>query len=207
MDILDLDRRALAAAGDQVARVSAGQLGDPTPCLHWTLRDLLAHMVAHNHGFAAAARGETVPAAVWDGGQVGDDPYPAYLESARLASDAFAAPGALDRQIELPGLGAFPLRIAIGFHFVDYLIHGWDVARAIGAASGPGSGPDGGADSELTATALKFASRWPDSPPARGPGSPFGPKVEVPAGAPPFDRLLGLLGRPPDWTAAPPSTA
>jgi uncharacterized protein (TIGR03086 family) len=194
MDILDLDRRALAAAGEAVAAVTADQLGGPTPCLDWTLRDLLAHMVAHNHGFAAAARGETVPAAVWDGGQVGDDPYPAYLESASLASDAFAAPGALDRQIELPGLGAFPLRIAIGFHFVDYLIHGWDVARAIGAATDP--------DGELTATALKFASRWPDAPETRGPGAPFGPRVDVPAGAPAFDRLLGLLGRPPDWTAA-----
>jgi uncharacterized protein (TIGR03086 family) len=199
MDILDLDRRALAAAGDQVARVSADQLGGPTPCLDWTLRDLVAHMVAHNHGFAAAARGEPVPAEVWDGRPVGDDPCPAYAESAKAASDAFAAPGALDRQIELPGLGAFPLRIAIGFHFVDYLIHGWDVARAVGAASDP--------DGELTATALKFASRWPDSPESRGPGAPFGPKVEVPAGAPPFDRLLGLLGRPPDWTAAPASTA
>ena len=200
MDILDLDRRALAAAGEAVARVTAAQLDNPTPCRDWTLRELLSHMLGHNHGFAAAARGETVPAAVWDGSPAVDDPYPAYAESAQAASDAFAAPGALDRQIELPGLGAFPLRIAIGFHFVDYLIHGWDVARSIGATSGPGGGP-GYADSELTATALKFASRWPDVPQMRGPGAPFGPKVDVPASAPPFDRLLGLLGRPPDWTA------
>jgi pyruvate/2-oxoglutarate/acetoin dehydrogenase E1 component len=41
-----------------------------------------------------------------------------------LASEAFAAPDALGRLVELPGLGAFPLRIAIGVHFVDYLIHG-----------------------------------------------------------------------------------
>jgi uncharacterized protein (TIGR03086 family) len=194
MDILDLDRRALAAAGDVVARVGADQLGAATPCRDWRLRDLLGHMVAHNHGFAAAARGENVPASAWDGSPAGDQPYPAYLESATLASRAFAAPGALDRQVELPGLGAFPLRIAVGFHFVDYLIHGWDVARAIGAASDP--------DGELTETALKFASRWPDVPQLRGPGAPFGPKVDVQADAPPFDRLLGLLGRSPDWTAA-----
>jgi len=194
MGILDLDRRALAAAGDMVARVAADQLGNPTPCPDWTLRDLIAHLVAHNNGFAAAARGETVPASAWDGGPVGGQPYPAYLESATLASEAFAAPDALGRQVELPGLGAFPLRIAIGFHFVDYLIHGWDVARAIGATGDP--------DEELTATALKFASRWPADPASRGPGAPFGPVVDVPAGAPPFDRLLGLLGRPPSWTPA-----
>lgn len=194
MDILDLDRRALAAAGEAVARVTAAQLGGPTPCRDWTLRELLAHLVAHNHGFAAAARGETVAASVWDGSQVSDEPYPAYLESARAAGDAFAAPGALERQVELAGLGAFPLRIAIGFHFVDYLIHGWDVARSIGAATEP--------DAELTITALKFASRWPDAPQTRGPGKPFGPRIDVPASAPPFDQLLGLLGRAPDWTAA-----
>ncbi len=202
MDILDLDRRALAAAGEAVAEVTAAQLDGPTPCRDWTLRDLLTHMVAHNHGFAAAARSEAVPAAVWDGTPVGDQPYPAYAESAKAASDAFAAPGALDRQIELPGLGSFSLRIAIGFHFVDYLIHGWDVARAIGLTSGPGGEPEG-PGSELTATALKFASRWPDVPQLRGPGAPFGPRVDVPADAPPFDQLLGLLGRAPDWTAAP----
>ncbi len=193
MDILDLDRRALAASGDLVARVSADQLDGPTPCAEWALRDLVRHMVAHNHGFAAAARGGEVPASVWDGRPVGDDPYPRYLESATTVSDAFAAPGALDRRIDLPGLGAFPGRIALGFHFVDYLVHGWDVAASIGAAIEP--------DDELTATALKFASRWPDTPQTRGPGAPFGPRIDVPAGAPPFDRLLGLLGRSPSWTA------
>ena len=153
MDILDLDRRALAAAGEAVAAGHRGPAGGPTPCRDWTLRDLLSPHGGHNHGFAAAARGEIVPAAAWDGRPAVDDPYPAYAESAQAASDAFAAPGALDRQIELPGLGTFPLRIAIGFHFVDYLIHGWDVARATGAPRP--AAPDPG--SELTATALKFA--------------------------------------------------
>jgi hypothetical protein len=45
------------------------------------------------------------------------------------------------------------------------------VARAIGAVTDP--------DGELTATALKFASRWPDAPETRGPGAPFGPKIDV----------------------------
>ena len=62
----------------------------------------------------------------------------------------------------------------------------------------------GGSSGLGAATALKFASRWPDVPQLRGPGAPFGPRIDVPADAPPFDRLLGLLGRAPDWTAAPP---
>lgn len=192
MDILDLDQRALSGAGQIVAQVTAGQLGGPTPCQGWTLATLLAHMVAHNHGFAAAARGEQVAASVWDSAPLGDDPQAAFQESAARASAAFAAPGALSRQLDLPGLGGFPARTAISFHFVDYLIHGWDVARAIGAVSEP--------DPELVAVALSMVSRYPDTPEVRGPGAPFGPKVEVPADAPPLARLVGLLGRSPSWT-------
>ncbi len=194
MDIVELDRRALDAAGQIVAQVTAGQLGGPTPCPAWTLADLLAHMVAHNHGFAAAARGEPVAAAVWDGAPLGADPHAAYQESAGQAAAAFTAPDALTRQIELPGLGAFPARTAISFHFVDYLIHGWDVAAAIGVPARP--------DADLVAVALSMAARYPDTPEVRGPGAPFGPKVAVPDDAPPLDQLVGLLGRSPSWTCA-----
>jgi hypothetical protein len=69
------------------------------------------------------------------------------------------------------------------------------VARAIGAAGAPDDG--------LAQVALSFAARWPDTPATRGPGAPFGPRIAVPDDAPPFDRLLGLLGRPPSWPAPP----
>src|ERR1035441_5886894 len=88
-----------------------------------------------------------------------------------------------------------PPRPPLPFHFVAYLIHGWDVARAIGAAGAPDDG--------LAQVALSFAARWPDTPATRGPGAPFGPRIAVPDDAPPFDRLLGLLGRPPSWPAPP----
>ena len=48
--------------------------------------------------------------------------------------DAFADDGVLDASFALPDFGpgaAFPGSQAIGFHFVDYVVHGWDVARAI----------------------------------------------------------------------------
>lgn len=192
MDIVELDRRALAAAGQMVALVSADQLGNPTPCSQWALRDLLRHLVADNHGFAAAASGDQPAESVWAGSPCGDQPYPAYQEAAALVSGAFAAEGALGRQIELPGLGTFPAPTAISFHFVDYLIHSWDVAKAIGVPAG--------LDSDLVRTAVGFASHWPDTPEVRGPGALFGPRLQVPAGAPPLDQLLGALGRSPAWT-------
>lgn len=53
--------RALRASVAIVAQVSERDLGRPTPCADWTLRDLLAHMTVQHEGFAAAARTIDVP--------------------------------------------------------------------------------------------------------------------------------------------------
>ena len=90
--------------------------------------------------------------------------------------------------------GTFPARIALTMHSVDFLGHGWDVARSIGA-------PDE-LDAGLCATGLAIAARWPDTPATWGTGaeSPFRPRVAVPEDAPAYQRLMGFLGRNPQWT-------
>jgi len=45
---------------------------------------------------------------------------------------AFAADGVLKRRFALPEISTafdFPAAQAISFHFIDYVVHGWDVAR------------------------------------------------------------------------------
>src|SRR4051812_49854993 len=74
MDIRELDRRALAYAGEIVAGVGADRLTAPTPCPDWTLYGLLRHMVGLNEGFAAAARGGGADLTVWRNGRLGADP-------------------------------------------------------------------------------------------------------------------------------------
>src|SRR5215472_15528353 len=128
MDILDLDRRALAASTRIVGMITPDQLGEPTPCAQWVIRDLLRHMAGQNEGFAATARGERPAASVWEGSPHDGQPAARFAESADLVNRAFAVPGVLDMRFELPGVGSFPAATAIGFHFVDYLIHAWDVA-------------------------------------------------------------------------------
>lgn len=70
----------------------------------------------------------------------------------------------------------------------EVLLHGWDLARA--------SGQPYDADEASVAACYDFVAQWPDD--ARG--GLFGPVVDVPAGAPMLDRLLGLSGRDPAWT-------
>lgn len=196
MDIREFDRLALDVTGRVVAQVTQDQLGAPTPCAGWDLRALLVHMAGNNNGFADAAEGRPADPAVWAGisgiAKAGDDPVGEYLKSADRVRAAFAADGILERAMEVHGFGSFPAPDAIGMHFIDYLVHGWDVARAIGL--------DHPLDPQLCLAVLRMGERWPKGSPAIwGPGAPFGKPIPVPQDAPPDHRLLGFLGRSPAW--------
>jgi uncharacterized protein (TIGR03086 family) len=196
LDVQVLDRRSLALLGGVVAQLKDDQLRLPTPCPDWTLHGLIRHLVSQNEGFAASARGAGETLSAWRGGDLGDDARAAFEASAALVNDAFAEDGVLARPFALPEVrsgGAFPGSVAISFHFVDCVVHAWDVAATIGVPWEP--------DDELTAAALRVAEQVPDE--GRGPGAAFERRVPPPADAPPHDRLLGLLGRAPSWAGGP----
>ncbi len=196
MDFRPHDRRALELAGAVIESVSPADLELPTPCPPWSLADLLRHMISQNKRFAAVARGEDADAAApLEGSPLGAAPAAEYWASADLVTAAFTAPGTMERQVDLAELAGPPLPapVVIGFHFTDFLVHGWDVARSIGAAFEP--------PADLTAAALGLARRIPDTPQTRGPGAPFGREVDVPEGSDDFGRLLGVVGRSPHWKA------
>jgi uncharacterized protein (TIGR03086 family) len=195
VDLQAWDRRALDAAGGIVARVRDTDLDRPTPCAGWDLRALLVHMAGNNNGFADAAAGAAADRRVWEGVGLDADPVGAYEKSARRVRAAFAESGVLESTFEVYGFGSVPGGTAVGMHFIDYLVHGWDVAVAIGAE------PD--LDPELCLAVLRIGARWPpDSTAIWGPGAPFGYRVPVADDAPPAHRMLGFLGRNPTWARA-----
>ncbi|WP_285565873.1 TIGR03086 family metal-binding protein [Actinoallomurus iriomotensis] len=195
MDIRELNRRALAYAGHVIEGAGEARPTLPTPCADWTLHGLLRHVVSQNEGFAAAARGRGAALSVWRDGRLGADPYGAFAASAKLVTEAFGEEGVLDRPFDLPEVRdgvTIPGAVAIGFHFLDTLVHAWDVAATVGAAWEP--------DGELVTAALAVAAQVPGDTESRGPGLAFEPIVPVADGAPDGDRLLALLGRSPGWT-------
>jgi uncharacterized protein (TIGR03086 family) len=192
-DIVGLDARAVRASVQVVSQASAADLARPTPCADWALAELLAHMTAQHDGFAAAAAGDGANLVHWQTGAPVADPIAEYAAAAERVLAAFGAAGVLAREFTLPEISTelrFPAARAIGFHFVDYVAHGWDVARALGL--GYELEPD------VLAGALPIARAVPDGEPRRRPGAAFAPRVTVTGGSV-LDQIVALLGRRPDW--------
>jgi uncharacterized protein (TIGR03086 family) len=193
-DIVGLDAWAVRASVQIVSRASAADLARPTPCPDWTLAELLAHMTAQHNGFAAAAAGDGADLLHWQTGAPVADPVGEYAAAAERVIAAFAAPGVLAGEFVLPEISPtlrFPAAEAIGFHLVDYVVHGWDVARALGR----------GYDLEprVLAAALPIARAVPDGDRRRRPGAAFAPRAAASSGGP-LDQVVALLGRRPDWS-------
>ncbi|MFD3926666.1 TIGR03086 family metal-binding protein [Streptomyces sp. NPDC058614] len=191
LDIVALDRIAVHESLRVVELAEEADWERDTPCAGWTLRQLVAHMAAQHHGFAAAARGAGSGAAYWREPEDMSEPGRTYRGAATAVLAAFAEPGVTEREFVLPELGgAFPGRMAVGFHFIDYVVHAWDVAATLGVGLGlPG---------HLLDSAVAVARLVPTDPAGRGPGFAFAPVLDVPAGAGPLDEALRLLGRAPE---------
>ena len=75
----------------------------------------------------------------------------------------------------------------------EYLVHGWDLARALDLPWSPAP--------EACEAALEFFRAMIAPEYRGGDAGYFGPEVTVAAGAGTFERLLGFAGRDPRWPA------
>ena len=195
--MLDLHCRTLLHSVEIVSAIRDDQWDLPTPCTQWTVRQLLAHMIRENRGFAAAAGGETADRSPWTS-PIGTDPRVDYAASAEQVVAAFGAEGVLDGTFWLPLINdsmVFPATQAVSFHLLDYLVHGWDVAVSIGR---PLAFPD-----DVVPAVREIADREVrDGPRRHRPGATFAPALPTTATAPVLDQLLAFLGRDPDWRPA-----
>ncbi|MCU1657789.1 MAG: hypothetical protein JWO57_2445 [Pseudonocardiales bacterium] len=183
------------ASATVATHVTHDELALPTPCAGWSVRDLLAHMTAQHIGFAAAARGDGADPSGWLTQPLGTDPVSEYIAASEKVVVAFAEAGVMQRRFTLPEISAdtpFRAAQAISFHFVDYVVHGWDLAVAIGAAFT--------LDDDLLRAALEVAERVPGGAARLRPDAAFAPSRPTSGGST-LDEILALLGRSPSWPA------
>lgn len=198
-ELVRLDATVVRATVEVAVKVGEADLGRPTPCAEWTLADLLAHMTVQHEGFAAAAMGHGADLSHWQPRPAGtaevlvaDVLVAEYVAAADRVIEAFGADDIADRAFDLPEIsipGPFPARHAIGFHLVDYVVHGWDLAQSLGL--GYDLEPD------VLAVALTIARAVPDGESRQRPGAAFAPAVEPTAPTTPLNHILTLLGRHP----------
>jgi uncharacterized protein (TIGR03086 family) len=192
--IVDLDARAVEATVSVAKRAGLADLDRPTPCAGWNLGDLIGHMTSQHYGWMAAAAGHGADLSVWQPGPPVADPVGEYAEAARRVLEVFGADGVLDREFALAEISPvlrFPAAQAISFHFIDYLVHGWDLARSLGVDYQP--------EPDLLAAALPVALAVPGGKARTRDGAAFAPGRPVPAQAGPLDQIVAALGRSPTW--------
>jgi uncharacterized protein (TIGR03086 family) len=197
-EIVALDALAVRASVALVAQAGPADMTRPTPCADWTLHGLVSHMAAQHYGFAAASAGDSDPAR-WRPRRLSSDPVADYRAAAETVLAAFRAPGVLDREFplpEFPGAPVFPGRQAVSFHFIDYVVHSWDVAKSLGLEVSDAN--EVSFAPELLEAALSVAQAVPGGKSRLAPGSAFAPAVAWQAGSP-LDRIVAVVGRSPDW--------
>lgn len=176
-----------------VGRITDEQWHDPTPCTEYDVAQLQDHVLGWLTNFADgfADPGGQAPRADVSGYRAPADTA-AEVRSAAARLDQALRGGAAERPLRL-GDAAMPGGLAAGMILWEYQVHGWDLARATGQGWCP--------PPEAARASLRFAPTMLTED-YQGQGKAFAPRVEVPETAPPLDRLLGLSGRDPGWSAA-----
>jgi uncharacterized protein (TIGR03086 family) len=187
MDVVELHNRTVKAFAELVAGVRADQWSSPTPCSDWDVRTLVNHVVGEERWTVPLMAGKTIAEVgdTLDGDLLGDDPVATATFAAREAEVAAAA--AIDK-VHL-SYGDEDPHEYLRQLAADHLIHGWDLAVAIGAHPRLDPGL-------VDAVATWFAER---EDMYRSVGM-VGPHLE--GFTAPADQLLAAFGRDPHWSPA-----
>jgi uncharacterized protein (TIGR03086 family) len=150
-DIVDLYTRASERYGGLVYSVRADHWAGPTPCTDWDVRALVNHLASENLWVPPLFEGKTIADVGdrFDGDVLGEDPKSAWSASASPAVAAVQGEGAMGRIVHL-SFGDVPGSEYAWQMFADLLIHGWDLARAIGT------------DESLPPDMIDACARWFD---------------------------------------------
>ncbi|WP_433008176.1 TIGR03086 family metal-binding protein [Kribbella sp. CA-294648] len=185
--------RAAATTAKVVSAIEPGQLAAPTPCAEYDVRSLINHLLFWGPSLEAAARKEALmpPAAAENDIDLTTGDCTVDLATQlRQTADAWSDPAAWEGLTPLGGQNS-PAPLIGGMILVEFVVHGWDLARA--------TGQDVSYDDEV----LDFVHTETvgHAPFGREMGL-YGPEVPVPSTAALLDRTLGLTGRNPHWTRA-----
>ncbi|MFO6452539.1 MULTISPECIES: TIGR03086 family metal-binding protein [unclassified Aeromicrobium] len=154
----------------------------PTPVPEWRARDVVEHLVTWSQGFLASG-GVELRSPV-----DGEDPAGTWQAHAAEIQELLASEAA-EADFTHPHLGTEPLGGVVDrLYTTDVLMHTWDLAESAGVPSG--------LDPEECEHLLQGMSLHEQI--LRDSGQ-YGPAVPVPPDSDGVTRLMGFLGRDPQW--------
>ena len=171
---------------ERVRGVAADGWDAPSPVADWQARDVVRHLV------------EWFPAFLADGSDiklaplpsVDEDPVAAWEQHAAAVQSVLDDPATATVAFAHPRLPEMPLPQAVSrFYTNDVFMHTWDLARATGQ------------DARLDEARCQelYEGMVPMDEMLRQSGQ-YGAKVPVPDDADWQTRMLGFIGRDPEWT-------
>jgi uncharacterized protein (TIGR03086 family) len=188
-ELVALFERAVADFTDKVRAVDDAQWRSPTPCSDWDVRALVSHVVYEQLWIPPLFEGQTIDEVGdrFDGDLLRAGAVAVASRSGAGAVQTLREPGALARTVQL-SFGATPAEEYTHQLLADHLIHGWDLAAALGL------------DATLDPAATAVVADWfADREEMYRAGGVVGPPVPLPDDADPGDRLLAAFGRDPHW--------
>ena len=177
--------RAVRHFDDLVHQIDPQDWSVDTVCAGWTVRDLVNHVAAENLWLEALLSGSTI-GDVGDrlsGDILGPEPVAGWERAQRQGGAAASGDGVPSRIVQLgagPATGAEYL-LEVG---ADHVIHGWDLAVAIGV------------DDTLDVDMVRHVGGWflTRESAYRAAGA-VGPRPQVEHDGDPQTRLLAMFGR------------
>jgi uncharacterized protein (TIGR03086 family) len=177
----------LAGTTKIISGVPAGSRSGHTPCPDYDVAGLVNHLVGWVRRFEAALAGR--PSTDDPGAYVaGADPAAEFATAARGAISAWRS-GDPDDPVALTGPPQ-PRSVLYRLMLGEFLVHGWDLARATGQPV---------PFTEEQATTALDSLRGMLRPEYRGEGRAFGHEVPTAPDASAVERLVAFAGRDPAW--------
>ncbi|MBB5960356.1 uncharacterized protein (TIGR03086 family) [Saccharothrix tamanrassetensis] len=182
---MNLVEQAAAPVLGIIDDIRSDQLDAPTPCAEFDVRRLIRHLLFWGPALEAAARKEPPFTPAGAEADVDLDGWqPRLAEQLERTATAWSAPAAWTGVTSVGSPQELPAEVVGGMTVTEVLVHGWDLATAVGLRPVW--------DGDL----LAFVHR--DLLGSAGMGRElglYGPEVPVPDDAPMLDRVLGLTGR------------
>jgi uncharacterized protein (TIGR03086 family) len=132
--VVELHGRAVEAFRSLVHQVPAQAWAAPTPCMDWDVRALVNHVAGEELWTVPLLDGRTIAEVGdrYDGDVLGAVPTDVVDNAAKAAVVVFEEPGAAARTVHL-SFGDTPASEYAMQLIADHVVHGWDLAVAIGS--------------------------------------------------------------------------